>query len=61
MASPGEEREGGWLTHLFDFVEFIKRTLGIDDLLVQLLGTSLQLVVVFQNKAVELKSVGEMP
>ena len=57
MASPGEEREGGWLTHLI--VVSIKNTLGIDDLLVQLLGTSLQLVVVVHSKAVELQSVGE--
>ena len=59
MASPGEEtqeREGGRLSHL---VEAFDGTLCIDDLLVQLLGTSLQLVVVFHNKAVELQSVGE--
>ena len=56
VASPGEEREGERLTHLVDFFIW---TLGIDDLLVQLLGTSLQLVVVFHNKAVELKSVSE--
>ena len=50
--------EGGrWLTHL---VAVSYWTLCIDDLLVQLLGTSLQLVVVFHNKAVELQSVGEI-
>ena len=56
MASPGEERGTAGLTHL---VEVFDGTLCIDDLLVQLLGTSLQLVVVFHNKAVELQSVGE--
>ena len=60
MASPGEEGEGGWLTHPVETVESLE-TLCIDDLLVQLLGTSLQLVVVFHNEAVELKSVGESP
>ena len=54
------EGEGGreGLTHIAVVFSW---TLGIDDLLVQLLATSLQLVVVFHNKAVELRSVGERP